>query len=153
MTTTVAKKKAAAKPSKISKTHKPTKAETERKTHLDFDKRMIGRKHHRWIKSNPSANLGNLLQYLEGVKKELEAFNDDDVVSEIINELDDAYDYLLGFDPVDEHVDGDEKLATVRYRLDDVEGDIGEIEELIEALGESFSVKRLPKWKPRAKAS
>ena len=153
MPTTVAKKNPAAKPSKTSKTRKPTKAETERKTHLDFDKRMTGRKHHRWIKSNPSANLGNLLQYLEGVKKELEAFNDDDVVSEIINELGDAYDYLLGFDPVDEPVHGDEKLATVRYRLDDVEGDIGEVEELIEALGESFSVKRLPKWKPRATAA
>ena len=153
MPTVETKKKPAAKPSKISKTHKPTTAETERKTRLDFDKRMIGRKHHRWIKSNPSANLGNLLQYLEGVKKELEAFNDDDVVSEIINELGDAYDYLLGFDPVDGPVDGVEKLATVRYRLDDVEGDIGEVKELIEAIGKSFSVKRLPTRKPRGKAA
>jgi hypothetical protein len=151
MPTIVAKKKVAAKPSKTSKNRKPTKAETERKTRLDFDKGMTGRKHHRWIKSNPSANLGNLLQYLDGVKKELEAFNDDDVVSEIINELDDAYDYLLGLDPVDGPVDGDEKLATVRYRLDDVEGDISEVKELIEAIGKSFSVKRLPKRKPRAK--
>ena len=153
MPTAVAKKKAAAKPPRTSKNRKPTKAETERKTHLDFDKRMTGRRHHRWIKSNPSANLGNLLQYLEGVKKELEAFNDDDVVSEIINELDDAYDYLVGLDSVDGPVDGVEKLATVRYRLDDVEGDIGEVKELIEAIGKSFSVKRLPKRKPRAKAA
>ena len=153
MPTTVAKKKAVAKPSKTSQTQKPTKAEAERKTRLDFDKRKTGRKHHRWIKSNPSAKFGDLLQYLEGVKKELEAFNDDDVVSEIINELGDAYDYLLGFDPVDGPVDGVERLATVRYRLDDVEGDIGEVEELIEAIGKSFSVKRLPQWKPRAKVA
>ena len=87
MPTVETKNKPATKPSKISKTHKPTKAETERKTHLDFDKRIIGRKHHRWIKSNPSANFGDLLQYLEGVKKELEAFNDDDVDYNLIRAI------------------------------------------------------------------
>ena len=50
------------------------------------------------------------------------------------------------------YMDGEE-FADVDYRLANVEEDIGEVEELIEALGESFSVKRLPKWKPRAKAS
>ncbi len=31
--------------------------------------------------------------------------------------------------------------------------DIGDVEELIEALGVSFKVKRLPKWKPSAQAA
>jgi hypothetical protein len=153
MPNAVAKKRPAAKRPQDSKSRKPTKAEAERKKHLDFVQRMTGRNHHRWIKSNPSANLGDLLQYLEVVKEELEAFGDDDVLAEIINELGDAYGYLLDFDPVDEPVDGDEELATVRYRLDNVEEDISDVEELIEALGVSFQVKRLPKWKPRAKAA
>ena len=152
MSTAVAKKKSAVKRPTANQSHKPTKADAERNKHLDFVKRMTGRHHHRWIKSNPSANLGDLLHHLEGVQEELEAFNDDDILAEIINELSDAYSYLLDFDPVDEPVDGDEELATVRYRLDNVEEDISDVEELIEAMGVSFQVKRLPKWKPRAKA-
>ncbi len=154
MTTAVAKKKPVTKRSQASQSRTPSKAklETQLKKRLDFIKRMTGRHHHRWIESHPSANLGDLLPYLEGVQSELLDFNTDDVLAEIINELDAAADWLSEWEPVDVHVDGDEP-ATVELRLGNIEEDIEVVEELIEALGVSFKVKRLPKWKPSAQAA
>ena len=151
-----AKKKPTAKPSKTSKTRKPTKAEVEAKRqieHIEFVKEWTGRNQAKWIKAHTSANLGDLLQYLERVQDELLTFNYDDVLAEIINELGDAADWLGEWGPIESHVDGDGEPATVWYRVEELEEDIGEVEELIEALGESFQVKRLPKWKPRGKAA
>ena len=156
MPTAVAKKKPAAKPSRTSNTCKPTKAEVEaeRQTkHIEFLKEWTGRNQAKWIKAHPCANLDDLLQYLERVQDELLTFNYDDVLAEIINELGDAADWLGEWGPIEVHVDGDGKPATVEYRLDNVEEDIGEVEELIEALGVSFQVKRFPKLKPRGKAA
>ena len=156
MPTDDAKKKPTAKPSKTSKTRKPTKAEVEAKRqieHIEFVKEWTGRNQAKWIKAHTSANLGDLLQYLERVQDELLTFNYDDVLAEIINELGDAADWLGEWGPIEVHVDGDGKPATVEYRLDNVEEDIGEVEELIEALGVSFQVKRFPKLKPRGKAA
>lgn len=153
MTTAVAKKKSAPKRSQVSQKRKPTKAEVEaqRTKHLAFLKRKTGRHHDKWINAHPSADLSDLLLYLERVQDELLDFNYDDVLAEIINELDAAADWLSEWGPVDVHVDGDDP-ATVGYRLDESEEDIGDVEELIEALGVSFKVKRLPKWKPSAQA-
>ena len=156
MPTDDAKKKPTAKPSKTSKTRKPTKAEVEAKRqieHIEFVKEWTGRNQAKWIKAHTSANLGDLLQYLERVQDELLTFNYYDVLAEIINELGDAADWLGEWGPIESHVDGDGEPATVWYRVEELEEDIGEVEELIEALGESFQVKRLPKWKPRGKAA
>lgn len=116
------------------------------KKHLDFVKRIARQSHGRWIDSNPSATLGDLHSYLEVVRDELSEYDPDDVLAEIIDELDLAADYLSDFDEVDEPVFDDE-LATVDYRMANVEEDIGDVEELIESLGASFRVSRLPKWK------
>jgi hypothetical protein len=156
MPTSTAKKKPVAKPSKTSKTRKPTKAEVAKADelrHIETLKADVGRKFINWRKWNPTANLGELLQFLERAKDELFSFNDDDVLVEIESELSDAADWLATWGPIESHVDGDGEPATVGYRVEELEEDIGEVEELIEALGESFSVKRLPKWKPRTKAS
>lgn len=155
MPTTVAKKKPAAKPSKTSKTRKPTKAEVAKADelkHVETLKAEIGRKFMNWRKWNPTATLGELLQFLEQAQDELLSFNGDDLLVEIEGNLSDAADYLATWDQNEALLD-DEEPATVDCRLGNMEEDIGQVEELIEALGESFSVKRLPKWKPRAKAA
>lgn len=155
MPTAVAKKKPAAKPSKTSKTRKPMKAEVAKADelkHVETLKAEIGRKFMNWRKWNSTATLGELLQFLERAQDELLSFNGDDLLMEIEGELSDAADYLATWEQQTGYMDGEE-FADVDYRLANVEEDIGEVEELIEALGESFSVKRLPKWKPRAKAA
>ena len=155
MPTAIAKKKPATKPAKTSKTRKPTKAEVAKAyelKHVETLKAEIGRKFMNWRKWNPTATLGELLQFLEQAQDELLSFNGDDLLMEIEGELSDAADYLATWVQQTGYMDGEE-FADVDYRLANVEEDIGEVEELIEALGESFSVKRLPKWKPRAKAS
>lgn len=152
MPTTVAKKKPAAK---TSKTRKPTKAEVakvDEMKHVETLKAEVGRKFTSWRKSNPMANLGELLEFLERAKDELLSFNGDDLLLEIENELSEAADYLATWEKKSGYMDNEEP-ATVDYRLENLEEDIGEVEELIEALGKLFSVKRLPKWKPRTKAS
>ncbi len=155
MPTAVAKKKPAAKPSKTSKTRKPTKAEVAKADelrHIETLKAEVGRKFVNWRKWNPTATLGELMQFLERAQDELLSFNGDDLLVEIESDLSDAADYLDTWEKKTGYMD-DEEFADVDYRLANVEEDIGEVEELIEALGESFSVKRLPKWKPRAKAA
>lgn len=155
MPTAVAKKKPAAKPSKTSKTRKPTKAEAAQANelrHVETLKADIGRKFMNWRKWNPTATLGELLEFLERAQDELLSFNGDDLLLEIENELSDAADYLATWEKKSGYMDNEDP-ATVDYRLENLEEDIGEVEELIKALGESFSVKRLPKWKPRNKAA
>ena len=155
MPTAVAKKKPAAKPSKTSKTRKPTKAEVAKADelrHIETLKAEVGRKFINWRKWNPTATLGELMPVLERAQDELLSFNGDDLLVEIEGDLSDAADYLATWEQKTGYMD-DEEYADVDYRLANVEEDIGEVEELIEALGESFSVKRLPKWKPRAKAA
>ena len=156
MPTAVAKKKPAAKPSKTTKTRKPTKAEVAEASEsreIKILKMECGQKFASWLKSNPTATLGELLHFLERAKDELLDFNGDDVLVEIESELSDAADWLATWGPIESHVDGDGQPATVEYRGEELLKDIDEVEELIEALGKSFSVKRLPKWKPRAKAA
>lgn len=156
MPTTVAKKKPAAKPSKTSKTRKPTKAEVAKADelkHVETLKAEVGRKFTKWRKWNPTATLGELLQFLERAQDELFSFNSDDVLMEIESELSDAADWLATWGPIESHVDGDGEPATVGYRVEELEEDIREVEQLIEAFGDSFSVKRLPRWKPRATAA
>lgn len=155
MPTAVAKKKPAAKPSKTSKTRKPTKAEVAQASelrHVETLKADIGRKFMNWRKWNPMATLGELLEFLERAKDELLDFNGDNLLVEIESELCAAADYLDTWEKKTGYMDNEEP-ATVDYRLENVEEDIGEVEKLIEALGETFSVKGLPKWKPRAKAA
>ena len=155
MTTVATKKKPAATPSKTSKTRKPTKAEVaeaDELRHVETLKAGVGRKFMNWRKWNPTATLGELLQFLERAQDELLSFNGDDLLVEIEGDLSDAADYLATWEQKTGYMD-DEEFADVDYRLANIEEDIGEVEELIEALGETFSVKRLPKWKPRAKAA
>ncbi len=155
MPTSASRKKPAAKPSKTSKARKPTKAEVAKADelrHIETLKAEIGRKFMNWRKWNPTATLGELLQFLERAKDELISFNGDDLLLEIEAELSDAADYLDTWEKKTGYMDNEDP-ATVDYRLENLEEDIGEVEELIEALGKLFSVKRLPKWKPRTKAS
>ncbi len=156
MPTAIAKKKSAAKRSKTTKTRKPMNAgvaQTSDLRHIETLKAEIGRKFTSWRKSNPKATLGEMLEFLESAQYELLSFNGNDVLVEIEGELCDAVDWLATWGPIDGHVDDDGQPATVEYRIEELEEDIGQVEELIEALGETFSVKRLPKWKPRAKAA
>lgn len=138
----------------MTKTTKAKSKSKKAKEHLVFLLETVGFDHSTWIKTHPRATLFELLEYLEGVRDELNEFNDDDILAEIINELGDAGEYLRGFSPVDEPiVSGDDKLADVGYRLENVEEDIRYVEELIEEVGETFLVKRLPKRNFKVKAA
>lgn len=139
---------------KATKTTKATKKMTAaqmkawEERHREFLFDTVASAHRIWIKANRNSKLGDLLTYLNDVQDELLGFNEDDVLAQIIGELDVAADYLSVFTPVDEPVDGKEELATVGYRLVNVEEDIGYVEELIEEFSEAFTLKRLPKQKP-----
>ena len=147
MPPTFAEKKPAAPHPHARRSRKPTPAELEaqRREHLAFVRKEVGNNHSRWITARRSATLGDLLAHLEGVQDELMSFNDDDILADIADELGDAADYLSDFAPLDEPVGLDGELATVEYRLANVEEDIGFVEELIEAVGRSYKVSRLPK--------
>lgn len=121
-----------------------TKTATEALARL---KRMARHNHGRWIDAHPAATLGDLLEYLRAVEEELHGHDPDAVLAEIVGELDLAAAYLDDFPELDEPVCGGDELPTVEYRLADVEQDIGDVEELIAALGETYRVSRLPKRK------
>lgn len=153
MPTAVAKKKPAAKRHQNKQSRKSTKAaEAQQRKRLELLKGWTARNQQKWIKSHPTANLGDLLQYLNRVQEELLGFNEDDVLSEIIDELWDAADWLGEWGPIENHVD-DGEPATVGYRVEELDDDIRQVEDLIEALGESYSVKLLLKPKRRARAA
>jgi hypothetical protein len=123
-------------------------ATNAKKQELNWLKRMARHNHGRWIEANPSANLSDLLDYLRTVEEELHGYDSDDVLADIIDELDQAAVYLDDFPELDEPVfEGDEELQTVEYRLANVEEDIADAERLIEELGVSYRVSRLPKQK------
>lgn len=108
-------------------------------------KRMVRHNHGSWIEAHPSAKLADLLDYLRVVEEELLGYDPDDVLAEIVGELDQAAAYLDDFPELDEPLCGGGELPTVEYRMADLEQDIGDVEELIAALGESYRVSRLPK--------
>lgn len=135
---------------KTKATKKMTAAQLKawKERHHEFLVNTVASDHRNFIKVNRNATLGDLLTYLNDVQEELLNFDEDEVLAEIIVELDVAATYLSDLTPCDEPVDGDSELATVGYRLENVEEDIGYVEELIEEIGEDFPVKRLPKKKP-----
>lgn len=142
------KEKPAAKPSKSLQNKKPSKAESAKALDLKHIERLkdeVDRKFTSWRRSNQSATLGDLLRFLKRAEDELLAFNGDDLLVEIEGELSDAADWLGTWGPIEEHVDGDSRPATVEYRIEELEEDIEQVVELIAELGESFMVKRLPK--------
>lgn len=118
-----------------------------KKQELSRLKRMARHNHGSWIEANPSAKLDDLLDYLRAVEEELLGYDPDDVLAEIVGELDQAAAYLDDFSNLDEPVYDGGDLPTVEYRMANLEEDIGDVEELIAALGESYRVSRLPKWK------
>ena len=134
---------------KTKATQKMTAAQLKawKERHHEFLVNTVASDHRKFIEANRHATLGDLLTYLIDVQGELYTFDEDEVLAEIIGELDVAATYLNDFS-IDEPVDGDGELATVGYRLENVEEDIGHVEELIEESGDSFPVSRLPKKKP-----
>lgn len=113
----------------------------------DWLLRTVAREHRTWIKRNPNATLGDLLTHLNVVEDELLSFDEEEVLVEILDELIAAAEYLSDWTPVNEPIDGD--LPTVGYRLLNIEEDIGCVEELIDEVGEDYSLKRVRKPKRR----
>lgn len=116
-------------------------------SHPNWLLKTVSDNHRRWIKENKDATLGDLLEYLNSVQDELTAYDEDVVLADIIDELVTAADYLDDFTPVEEPLDDDGEMATVEYRLANVEEDIEYVEELIDELGEEFLVSQLPQVK------
>lgn len=120
---------------------------TSLNSHRNWLLKNVGDNHRRWIEENKDATLGDLLEYLNSVQDELTAYDEDVVLADIIDELVAAADYLDDFTPVEEPLDDDGEMATVEYRLANVEEDIEYVEELIDELGEEFLVSQLPQVK------
>jgi len=123
---------------------KPTSAAQRDKEHILWLKKHVGEDFTRWRSANPKGTLGDLLHFLEEVEQEMYSFNDDDVIEEVRDELDNAYEYLLEWGESTDH-------ETVGYRLANVEEDKNHVEELIEELSPSYRVSRLPKRKYKSK--
>lgn len=125
---------------KTTRTVAETKADELKST-----KEGVSRSHGKWIGNNPKATLGNLLSFLRGVEEEFLNFDEDDILADICNELGDAAHYLNEFEDFNKPFSGDE-LPTVGYRSDDLNDDIDQVEDLIELVGETFKVRKLPTW-------
>jgi hypothetical protein len=122
-------------------------AKTAATSELALTKWWVRRNHGRWIEARPTATISDLLGYLRAVEEELQQYDPDAVLADILDELDEAAGYLDDFPSPDEPVDDGGELPTVEYRMADLEQDIGDVEELIAALGGSYRVSRLPKRK------
>ena len=131
---------------------KTTRTEIEAKAaELESLKEAVSNSHGKWIGNNPKATLGDLLSFLRSVEEEFLNFDDEDILADIGDELGDAADYLNEFDDFNKPIDSDGELPTVGYRAANVEEDIEQVEELIELVGETFKVKKLPTWEETMK--
>jgi hypothetical protein len=99
--------------------------------------------HHDWIAGHPEGSLGELADFLESVESELMDYDGDEFIADCIDDMVDAADYLAGFEEPSEPVCND-GLATIEYRLGNIEDDIMSVDELIEIVGRSFKVADLP---------
>lgn len=128
-----------------------TTASTKRAAELRNLKISVSMAHRRWIENNPTAMLSNLLSFLLAVQDDFEQFDEDDVLADITDDLGEAGEYLAEFESFELPIYDGGGLPTVGYRTANVEEDIEDVGELIELLGESYEVKRLPVPKHRAK--
>ena len=108
---------------------------TKTKEELALQKRTVASNHMGWIRDNPKGTLGELRCYLRGVRKEMNEYEDDDLVADLDG---DAGEYCAGFEGDD--VEGD---VTVGYRVGNVEQDIQVVQEMIEEVGEQYKVRSL----------
>ena len=111
----------------------------------------VSKAHRRWIENNPTATLADLLSFLSAVQEDFEQFDEDDILADIVGELGEAGEYLAEFESFELPVCVGGGLPTVGYRATNVEEDISNVGELIELVGESFEVERLPITNRRAK--
>lgn len=142
----------AAKLTTKTATAKTTRTEVEAKAaELESLKQAVRNSHGKWIGNDPKATLGDLLSFLRDVEEEFLNFDDDDLLADIGDELGDAADYLNEFEDFHTPIDSDGELPTVGYRAANVEEDIEQVEELIELVGVTFKVKKLPTWEETMK--
>jgi hypothetical protein len=99
--------------------------------------------HHVWIAGHPEGSLGELADFLESVESELLDYDGNELVADCIDDMVDAADYLADFEEPSEPVCNDD-LATIEYRLGNIEDDIMNVDELIEIVGRSCKVADLP---------
>lgn len=105
--------------------------------------KQVADSHSRWISSNLEGTLADLLGYLECVRFDFLRYDADELVADHFEDIRNGSDYLLDFGDPSEPVDGDE-LPTFEYRLETVDEDLMNLDELIELVGESFKVADLP---------
>jgi hypothetical protein len=109
----------------------------------EFYTKQVADNHGRWISSNPEGTLADLLGFLECVRYDFLRYDSEELIADHFDDLRNGSDYLLDFGDPSEPVDGDE-LPTFGYRLENVDEDLGHVDELIELVGESFKVADLP---------
>jgi len=103
--------------------------------------------HSRWISSNPEGTLTDLLEHLESVRSEMMRYDEDELITDHIDDLEIAAEYLGTFE------DDDDERETFGYRLENVDEDLQNVDDLIELVGESFKVAELPSQEDALKPS
>ena len=106
-------------------------ATTKTKKELADLKMTAARNHLGWFKDNPRGTLGELRDYLLGVRDEMNELDDEMLVADLDGV---AGNYCASFGEDD---------VTVGYRLANVEEDIDVIEILVEEVGEQYKVRSL----------
>ncbi len=144
------KKPASSKRTKITVPPKRTAKELEAEN-LEWLRKDVGRKFTYWIELHEDETLNDLLIYLRGVENEFQLLNYDDVLVDNLDELCDALSWLESWGPIEESLVDLEQPITVAHRLEELEEDLRNVQELTELLGKIHPVRRLPKWKPRGK--
>ena len=88
-----------------------------------------------WIQRNAKATLGDLHIFLEDAYSDAGSFEEDDLVDESHDEMGEAGDYL-------NYTEG-ENVQTFEELSSMIEDDMGNVQELVEILGDQFPVSKL----------
>lgn len=99
-----------------------------------------------WIAANSNGTLEELREHLESVRSEMLRYDGQELIADYIDELDVAADYLGTFED-------DDDRPTFDYRLENVDEDLEQVDDLIELVGESFKVADLPSREDAMKPS
>jgi hypothetical protein len=103
---------------------------------------LLQHTHRRWIKSHPNATLNDLKEYLEAVMDEISHFDPDDTIADYQDDLsEDALEYFCDWGDLADPAMGDDEPATFEYRQGNLDDDMMNVEEAIEALGGSCRLR------------
>lgn len=112
-------------------------------TSLQFlgDLDRVANAHRDWIKENQSSTLIELYSYLLSVETEFDHYDEEERIIDHIDDFnEEASHYVDHFDEVESDF---ETPVTFAYRRDNLNEDIGHLQELIEEAGVTYPIEKL----------